>query len=613
MCYGRNGTSLHKIDSQNKTIEKQQQQITMQFIQLSALQSTTKDQVTSNKERDNDVNFLYNRVEELKSRLEIQEQYSRRTSLPIFLSLQQSERVKTAQIQTTLETRIGYVDPKVVTIGRCGSNVMTLNSTAKTSRCVCRKDLAEIACLKVAFIDVCTDSECGIWIYFDDKLSITKPTMSVAQSTSTMTTTSKQQLTAFMTTQYKTTAVNKNNSNQLLILTTEMSSKSNKICTTLPAHGHVKSSARQETSTTRSNMIQNTTSFISSKPVINIKSDHVTVAYNVYGLSINKEQDYVHVGDTPRYSCTVQENANFLIGNPLKWEMVGSNGSNLVISVLTNVEEGLASEYMVQLDTGDNSMTFTLIFLQGIKKEYDGFFVCALYDKNGVVLAKTKVEVNVIAKTTTAVLTTVSSMINSTCHDGHVICSQLLPGECEAGIHLMILCPRSCGICTYTARYCDDRSNDCSKVTDQCKDSTVKQICPSSCNICDGHHCNSTMTYSALSNNSVLSHPAGDYCSDGTQTNADSVVLDLCNARIDKMWQKGIQVVSNCQKISLYAPVSSFGSFSHQIGIFLGCTDTGFKIGMQRCQEHFKEQTLVSGNTSTTFSNADVYFVLIVK
>ncbi|CAC5411191.1 unnamed protein product [Mytilus coruscus] len=72
---------LHKIDSQNKTIEKQQQQITMQFIQLSALQSTTKDQVTSNKERDNDVNFLYNRVAELENRLEIQEQYSRRTSL----------------------------------------------------------------------------------------------------------------------------------------------------------------------------------------------------------------------------------------------------------------------------------------------------------------------------------------------------------------------------------------------------------------------------------------------------------------------------------------------------------------------------------------------------
>ncbi|CAC5418115.1 unnamed protein product [Mytilus coruscus] len=72
---------LHKIDSQNKTIEKQQQQITMQFIQLSALQSTTKDQVTSNKERDNDVNFLYNRVAELEKKLEIQEQYSRRTSL----------------------------------------------------------------------------------------------------------------------------------------------------------------------------------------------------------------------------------------------------------------------------------------------------------------------------------------------------------------------------------------------------------------------------------------------------------------------------------------------------------------------------------------------------
>ncbi|XP_071148679.1 uncharacterized protein [Mytilus edulis] len=564
-------------------------------------------------------------------------------------------------IQVNISGLTGYVDPKVVTMSRCGSNVMTLNSTAKTSRCVCRKDLVldgpehreihlkstEIACLKVAYIDVCTDSECRIWIYFDDKiystttykpvqmcsaknlsgfsysyfyqrqLSITKPKTSVSQTTSAiyrMTTTSKPQLTDFLATTSETSAVNTENYiNQVPTSTFKISSNSNNIYTTLAAYGHLKSSARQESFTTRPNVIQNTTLFISSKPVIHLQLDHVTVAYNRYGLSINKIQDYVHVGDTPSYSCTVQENANFLIGNPLRWEKVDRNGSTLNISVLVNVEIGVASEYSVELDTTDNSMKFILHFLQGIKTEYDGFFVCALYNKSGVLLAKAQVEVNVIAKTTTAEPTTVSSNINNTCRDGHVICSQLLPGECEAGIHLMILCPRSCGICNYTARYCDDRSNDCSKISNQCNDSTVKQICPSSCNICDGHHCNSTMTYSALSNHSVLSHPAGDYCSDGTQTNADSVVLNLCNARIDKMWQKGLQVVSNCPTISLYAPVSSFGSFSHQIGIFLGCTDTGFKIGIQKCNEHFKEQTLVSGSTKTSFSDADAYYVLIVK
>ncbi|VDI50977.1 Hypothetical predicted protein [Mytilus galloprovincialis] len=410
--------------------------------------------------------------------------------------------------------------------------------------------------------------------FYQRQLSITKPTTSLSQTTSAiyrMTTTSKPQLTVFLTTTSETLAVNTENYiNQVPTSTFKISSNSNNIYTTLAAYGHLKSSARQDSFTTMPNVIQNTTLFISSKPVIHSKLEHVTVAYNRYGLSINKIQDYVHVGDTPSYSCTVQENANFLIENPLRWEKVDRNGSTLNISVLANVEAGPASEYGLQLDTTDNSMKFILYFLQGIKTEYDGFFVCALYNKSGVLLAKAQVEVNVIAKTTTAEPTTVSSNINNTCRDGHVICSQLLPGECEAGIHLMILCPRSCGICNYTARYCDDRSNDCSKISNQCNDSTVKQICPSSCNICDGHHCNSTMTSSALSNHSVLSHPAGDYCSDGTQTNADSVVLNLCNARIDKMWQKGLQVVSNCQTISLYAPVSSFGSFSHQIGIFLG-------------------------------------------
>ena len=90
------------------------------------------------------------------------------------------------------------------------------------------------------------------------------------------------------------------------------------------------------------------------------------MAYNRYGLSINKIQDYVHVGDTPSYSCTVQENANFLIENPLRWEKVDRNGSTLNISVLANVEAGPASEYGLQLDTTDNSMKFILYFLQGM-------------------------------------------------------------------------------------------------------------------------------------------------------------------------------------------------------------------------------------------------------
>lgn len=38
------------------------------------------------------------------------------------------------------------------------------------------------------------------------------------------------------------------------------------------------------------------------------------------------------------------------------------------------------------------------------------------------------------------------------------------------------------------------------------------------------------------------------------------------------------KVTLSCDLIPLYTPVSSFGSFSHEIGLFLGCTKNGFKV-----------------------------------
>lgn len=82
-------------------------------------------------------------------------------------------------------------------------------------------------------------------------------------------------------------------------------------------------------------------------------------------LTLDKQKDFVLVGASPQYKCTVNKNANFLIGNPLKWEKRGRDGSKVVISVLANVEAGLAEEYNVQLDTTDSAMSFTLSFKQG--------------------------------------------------------------------------------------------------------------------------------------------------------------------------------------------------------------------------------------------------------
>lgn len=85
-----------------------------------------------------------------------------------------------------------------------------------------------------------------------------------------------------------------------------------------------------------------------------------------YQINLNSEKDFVLTGSSPMYVCTVYRNASFLIGNPLKWEKRGRNGSKLVISVLSNVEEGSASEYNVELESTENATTSTLSFLQGV-------------------------------------------------------------------------------------------------------------------------------------------------------------------------------------------------------------------------------------------------------
>ncbi|XP_071153372.1 uncharacterized protein [Mytilus edulis] len=84
-----------------------------------------------------------------------------------------------------------------------------------------------------------------------------------------------------------------------------------------------------------------------------------------YQVTLIKQEEFVMVGASPEYKCTVNQNANFLINNPLNWEKRGRDGSNVVISVLANVETGLEDEYNVQLDVTDFSHSFTLSFRQG--------------------------------------------------------------------------------------------------------------------------------------------------------------------------------------------------------------------------------------------------------
>lgn len=73
----------------------------------------------------------------------------------------------------------------------------------------------------------------------------------------------------------------------------------------------------------------------------------IKASSNVYGLTIDKEQDYVHVGDKPVYSCTVEMTLQDMIRHSLRWEKVGRDGSRIEISNLVNVKESLQSEYAI--------------------------------------------------------------------------------------------------------------------------------------------------------------------------------------------------------------------------------------------------------------------------
>lgn len=95
---------LQKLDCQSSIVETQKQQLIKQFIQLSSLQRTTQDQITSNNEREKEINFLYNRVALLENRLEIQEQYSRRTSLRFNNVAIPADRIQGAKIVHPVDT-----------------------------------------------------------------------------------------------------------------------------------------------------------------------------------------------------------------------------------------------------------------------------------------------------------------------------------------------------------------------------------------------------------------------------------------------------------------------------------------------------------------------------
>ena len=72
---------IETVRNQQKTITEQEQTLLKHAAIITTLQTTAKDHTLALKEHSTEIDALYNKIKELESRIEGQEQYSRRSSL----------------------------------------------------------------------------------------------------------------------------------------------------------------------------------------------------------------------------------------------------------------------------------------------------------------------------------------------------------------------------------------------------------------------------------------------------------------------------------------------------------------------------------------------------
>ncbi|XP_076096810.1 uncharacterized protein LOC143067431 isoform X1 [Mytilus galloprovincialis] len=148
-----------------------------------------------------------------------------------------------------------------------------------------------------------------------------------------------------------------------------------------------------------------------------------SVANAVIHLELNTEHINVQIGDKPDLQCYTEESATFLVMNPLTWQKIDRDGSQLRLSTLANVESRFEHEYDIRLDANATGLIFTLQFLQGIKEEHDGFFSCEIHSQNDQVLAEKSVEVSVIpAITNPTTINLFSTTESPSVSEGQNIC-----------------------------------------------------------------------------------------------------------------------------------------------------------------------------------------------
>lgn len=103
-----------QLESQAQVIETQKVKITKQFIDLSSLQRANEGQIQRANQHQKDIQYLIGRIEELESRLENQEQYSRRTSLRFHnISVPVDERGRIKHPVDTDQLVLGIIHDKL--------------------------------------------------------------------------------------------------------------------------------------------------------------------------------------------------------------------------------------------------------------------------------------------------------------------------------------------------------------------------------------------------------------------------------------------------------------------------------------------------------------------
>lgn len=70
-------------------------------------------------------------------------------------------------------------------------------------------------------------------------------------------------------------------------------------------------------------------------------------------------------GQKPHFSCTINQDADYLMRNHLKFERHSNHGQPEALSRLGNVENGLEKNYSVSIQSTRNRVEFRLAFLQG--------------------------------------------------------------------------------------------------------------------------------------------------------------------------------------------------------------------------------------------------------